>query len=211
MSVTRPEDPTLSARIPFIPPPHAPVRRVVLRRPRPDDLVEVCRWDADPDLVEAFGAPPSHLARGDMRHLQAIEVGGRFVGLVGLSGVSRAARSAELRVVIGRPGDRGHGLGREAVRAYLERVRALFDLDLVYVKVLLSNRRAIRCFRSCGFRPAGILRVRHDRRYADPPLPDDVLLMAFTLHQVCEDPSARCGRRRSLRAHHGRGCRPAAG
>lgn len=195
MSVTRPEDPTLSARIPFIPPPHAPVRRVVLRRPRPEDLVEVCRWDADPDLVESFGAPPSHLARGDMRYLHAIEVGGRFVGLVGLSEVSRVARSAELRVVIGRPADRGHGLGREAVQAYLECVRALFDLDLVYVKVLLGNRRAIRCFSSCGFRPAGILRVRHDRRYADPPLSDDVLLMAFALHHIGESPSAHRGRR----------------
>lgn len=201
MSVTRAEDPGLSARIPFIPPPHDPVRRVVLRRPRPEDLVEVCRWDSDPDLVESFGAPPSHLARGDTRHLQAIEVGGRFVGLVGLSGgVSRVVRSAELRVVIGRPADRGHELGREAVRAYLEHVRAFFDLDLVYVKVLLGNRRAIRCFRSCGFRPAGILRVRQDRRYADPPLPDDVFLMVFLLPRMCGRSSAHRGFGRSSEA-----------
>jgi RimJ/RimL family protein N-acetyltransferase len=137
------------------------------------------RWDADRRLARLYGAAPSDLAREGARHLAAIEAGGRLVGLIGLSGISPVTRSAELRVLIGRAEDRGQGFGRAAVQAYLGRVREAFNLSHVYVRVLAGNRPALRCFESCGFRRIGVLRVRHDRRYADPPLPDDVVLLTL--------------------------------
>lgn len=153
--------------------------RVVLRDLRPDDLLEVSKWDADPDLTRLYGAPPSHLALYASRHLWAVEAFGRFVGLIGLSGVSRTARTAEVQILIGDPADRGKGVGRGALRAFLDRLLATTHLEFIYLRVLRGNGAAIRCYERCGFRRVGWLRVRSDPRYTHPPLNDDLLLMGL--------------------------------
>ncbi len=141
------------------------------------------QWDNDADLVALYGGPPSELALAHPRHAMAVEVGGRFVGLIGLSGFSRTRGSAEVHIVIGEEMDRGRGLGRAALRTFLAWAFATLGLEVVFLRVLRGNSRAVRCFESCGFQPFGVLHVRSDPRYASPPLPDDVLLMTcFRLH-----------------------------
>lgn len=180
MSAAPPASTAPPIRIPTRPARAAGSGRTVLRRVSPEDLAEVRRWDSDRDLVVLYGAPPSGLAAAAPRFLLAIEADGRFVGLIALSGVSRAMRSAELQVVIGRRSDWGQGLGRNAVETFLSHVLATTALDFIYLRTLLGNERAIQCYENCGFRRAGILRVRHDPRYATPPLGDDILLMTYS-------------------------------
>jgi len=153
---------------------------LVLRPLGPGDVAEVDRWGRDPELIRLFGAPPVRLVAEDPRFLLGIEFGGCLAGIIGLTAVSELTGSAELEVVIGPRGDRGRGIGSRAVRDYLERVFRLTDLETVQLRVLTGNRRAIRCFQRCGFRPVATLRVRHDPRYTYPPLDDDVLLMTLS-------------------------------
>ncbi len=151
--------------------------RVRLRPLRPGDLAEVFCWDNDPELVELFGGRPSELALQTSGFSLAIETGGRLAGLVGLTGETWAMRSAELRILIGPPEQRGRGLGREALSAFLTYIDEATSLDFVYLRVFRHNRRAIRCYEGCGFRSSGRLKVGLDARYKDPPMGADLLLM----------------------------------
>jgi len=156
---------------------------VALRPLGPNDRAFVAGWDGDPELRRLFGAPPSRLLLEEPRFLLGIEWFGRLVGIIGLTGVSALNRSAELEIVIGPRSERGRGIGRRAVRAYLELVFRLAGIDTIYLRVLAGNRRAVRCFQRCGFRPAAVLRVKNDPRYTHPPLDDDVLLMVLGRNQ----------------------------
>lgn len=153
--------------------------RIVLRPLQSVDVAELLRWDLDRDLVDLFGGPPSDPTRLETGYVLAVEAAGRFIGIIGLTGDTWAMRSAELRILLGNRADWGKGLGREAIAAFLAHVFEATTLDFIYLRVFRRNQRAIRCYTSCGFQPAGRLRVRFDSRYADPPLADDLLLMTL--------------------------------
>lgn len=153
----------------------------VLRRFQPSDLAGIQKWDDDPELLALYGAPPSRLLGEDPRYLFVIEFRRRVIGLIGLSGASTVMRSGELEVVIGRVADRGRGLGRQAVLQFVDRIFSTTPIDLIYLRVLRGNHRAVRCFEHCGFRRQGLLRVKLDPRYSTPPLVDDVILMTRRL------------------------------
>ncbi len=153
--------------------------RITLRPLESADMAEVLRWDLDFHLVDLFGGLPSDLARLEAGYVLAVEAARRFIGVIGLTGDTWAMRSAELRILLGNRADWGRGFGREVITAFLAHVFEVTGLDLIYLRVFRRNQRAIRCYASCGFRPAGCLRVRSDPRYANPPLADDLLLMTL--------------------------------
>ena len=165
--------------------------RITLRQLRSEDLAAILRWDSQADLVRLYGGRPSELAFQTSGCAIGIEQAGRLIGLVGLSGETWAMRSAELRVLIADPTDRGQGFGREAVSAFLGHIRATTDLDFIYLRVLRGNEPAIRCYERCGFRRAGRLRVRQDHRYVSPPLADDLVLMVAEARGAGEAASRR--------------------
>jgi RimJ/RimL family protein N-acetyltransferase len=160
--------------------------RLVLRALGPEDAPEIRRWDGDAELVSLYGGPPGELACQIGGYVLAIDKAGengatgRLIGLIGLTGDTWAMRSAELRVLLGNRRSWGKGYGSEAVLRFLGHVFAATDLDFIYLRVMGRNARAIRCYESCGFRRAGRLEVRADRRYSDPPPVDNLLLMTLT-------------------------------
>ena len=53
---------------------------------------------------------------------------------------------------------RGRGLGREVTRLVLAWAFEVLGVHRVELQVLAGNRRAINCFRACGFRREGVRR-----------------------------------------------------
>jgi RimJ/RimL family protein N-acetyltransferase len=126
------------------------------------DAAFLCQW-AGPTLnfpitVEQFDAlfeqdpcSPKTLA------WQIIEVAhGEAVGHLELTNIDRSAGTAHLmRVLVGPPEARGHGLGAAAVRAVLGVARDL-GLREVTLSVFAWNRRAIASYVRSGFEHVGL-------------------------------------------------------
>jgi RimJ/RimL family protein N-acetyltransferase len=90
----------------------------------------------------------------------------RPLGIVGLSGIDRVARSAELWLYVGERAKRGLGVGRVAVRELLRMAFGTQGLHRIFVRVFGYNPGAHAFFAALGFVDEGIERAgafRHGR------------------------------------------------
>jgi RimJ/RimL family protein N-acetyltransferase len=145
--------------------------KVLLAPVAAEDLPTLYRWINDRDVVissasyqpvhfsdhEAWWEAVSH-DRGTV--LFAIrEIGSDgLVGTCQLVGIDSPHRSAELRIRIGAPADRGRGYGTEAVTLLLRHAFADLDLHRVTLDVFATNAPAIAVYERCGFVREGVLR-----------------------------------------------------
>lgn len=144
---------------------------VRLRDLRADDLPLLHRWYQTPDLwdhlvgeftphaeTEAISYMQRWLAASETELRLGIEapgpLGPRLVGLAAFSPLDRAAGWAELHIMIGEAGERGRGIGRQALSALLARGWAL-GLSNIELKVLETNAAGRRIYETCGFRTVG--------------------------------------------------------
>ena len=104
--------------------------------------------------------------RDDCRYF-AIESAeaGTHVGNVWLWNIDARHRKAELRVVIGEPAVRGHGVGTEAIDRLCHYGFERLNLHRIYAYVLAANPGGRRAFEKAGFVLEGTL--RDDRWYGD--------------------------------------------
>jgi RimJ/RimL family protein N-acetyltransferase len=86
------------------------------------------------------------------------------VGVIGLLGIERISRGAELWVYLGEEKTRRAGLGREAVWHLLRYAFDTLGLERVFVRVMAYNPDAHSFFRSIGFTDEGTLRSAVFRR-----------------------------------------------
>ena len=86
-------------------------------------------------------------AHGELYFIEALE-DGRYVpvGDVALS-------ETDLPIVIGVPEYRGRGVGRQVIRALMDRGRQLGCRTLGVREIYDFNDASIRCFTACGFKP----------------------------------------------------------
>lgn len=94
---------------------------------------------------------------------------GEAVGLVVVAAERAEARSAELSLLIGEAGNRGRGLGTDALRTTLEACFGGWNLHRVWLRSEAGNAGAHRLYARCGFRREGTLREAAflDGRYED--------------------------------------------
>lgn len=78
----------------------------------------------------------------------------RLVGLAFFSPLDLGTGEAELHIMIGDPGERGRGVGRQAVNLLVARGFEL-GLSRIVLKVLASNLAAQKVYAQCGFRVVG--------------------------------------------------------
>lgn len=167
---------------------------VCLRPITPADLPRVASWQQDPDLFETLVGPYRAVAEADavrwmerhwfdastqIRMAICRSTDGAHVGNVYLLDIDRVYRSASFGIFLGRAGDRGRGYGRDATLMMLRHAFDAEALHRVQLDVLATNERAIRLYRSCGFREEGVSReaaVKGGRRV-------DVLRMAVLRHE----------------------------
>ncbi len=74
-----------------------------------------------------------------------------IIGFIGITKIHAVHRSAEIGVRIGQPADRGHGLGRQALKLALGYAFSHLNLNRVHLTVLASNRPAIAAYEAAGF------------------------------------------------------------
>lgn len=80
----------------------------------------------------------------------AILMEGRAAGYMGLKGISRITRSAELGIILDRAVIDG-GVGREAITWLLNHGFFNLNLERIFLEVLPWNERAIHLYESLGF------------------------------------------------------------
>ncbi len=184
--------------------------RVILRPIELDDMVSLQRWDDDPEIVSLVGKKFTHPERtllwfSRVHHSAEClalaitdRASGTLVGDLELEDISWRSGRAELRICIGEKDFWGQGYGTDAIRTFMDYAFANTSLKHVYLRVYTSNRRAISCYKKCGFRPEAILRVGYKRR----ALSENLLLMTLDKREGNRPVS---GKTTSQRHHYPRG------
>ena len=108
----------------------------------------------------------------------AIQAGGQHVGNVWLAAIDGRHRKAELRIVIGESGARGHGVGSRAIDLLCQHAFTELDLHRVYAYVLAINPGGRRAFEKAGFRLEGTLK---EDRWSEGRFVDAYLLARVAL------------------------------
>lgn len=141
-------------------------------------------WDQDEEVTRYGGCrfaaetPEDWLGRyirSNRTRAVAVEtLEGRLIGDLELEEINWRAGTAELRITLGDKGFWNQGFGTDAVGQALHLAFLGLNLNLVYLRVYVSNPRAIRCYQKCGFRREGVLRAGSRRVGAE-----DILLMSI--------------------------------
>jgi RimJ/RimL family protein N-acetyltransferase len=147
--------------------------KVKLREKRLADAADDYAWLTDAELAALDAAPlptttfPQYLAdySSDLRypptirHQFAIETReGKHIGNCTYYGIDSDKGEAELGIMIGDRDYWDQGYGSDAVIALLEYVFGKTKLNRLYLKTLVNNKRAQKCFAKCGFTPCGHLK-----------------------------------------------------
>lgn len=165
-----------------------------LRALERDDLSHFVRWINDPQTRRyMFIRYPlsmteeetwwENLVERENDHIFAIETeDGTYIGNIGLHGIERENRRAELGIIIGDKAYWGQGYGTDAIRALLGWAFGYLNLNRVSLRVYGYNERAIRCYQKSGFQHEGTMR---QARYADGQYHDEHM-MGILRHEFLE-------------------------
>ncbi len=148
-------------------------KKIKLREKRLGDAADDYAWLTDAELAELDAASPStstfpqYLAAytsdlrypPTVRHQFAIETKeSKHIGNCTYYGIDNDKKEAELGIMIGDRDYWDKGYGSEAVTALLEYVFEKTKLNRLYLKTLVDNKRAQKCFAKCGFTLYGHLK-----------------------------------------------------
>jgi RimJ/RimL family protein N-acetyltransferase len=147
--------------------------KVKLREKRLADAADDYAWLTDAELAALDAAPlstttfPQYLASytsdlrypPTIRHQFAIETReGKHIGNCTYYGIDSDKGEAELGIMIGDRTYWDKGYGADAIATLLEYVFEKTKLNRLYLKTLVDNKRAQKCFAKCGFTPYGHLK-----------------------------------------------------
>ena len=77
---------------------------------------------------------------------------GRDIGTIWLEKDGSDCDVSILGILIGEEGHWGRGIGREAIALMIREARGKLSFETVRLNVRRDNKRAISCYKSCGFR-----------------------------------------------------------
>lgn len=149
------------------------------------DLPLLQAWDDDPEIIALMGRKYAEtnvtdwfrsLKRDRTCRIWAIDTSeGKLIGEFELAHVNWRTSSAEMRICIGDKDYWSHGYGSDALRSGLWAAYEGLGLESVYLRVFVTNVRAIRAYEKLGFRRQALLEPSARRQ--DPAA---VLLMNLT-------------------------------
>jgi RimJ/RimL family protein N-acetyltransferase len=157
--------------------------RVLLRRPRADDLPAVTRWYTDPEIAaltryQTRPMPAAEVERffeqrllsPDALAYSILELPERWlIGFTTFSSLDAENGSVLFHITIGERSAWSRGLGTEASRLMLAHAFERLGLHRVGLTVFSFNERAIRAYEKAGFHVEGRLResVLRDGSWCD--------------------------------------------
>jgi RimJ/RimL family protein N-acetyltransferase len=156
-------------------------RLVRLRRPELGDAERYCRWLNDQDVVGnliaqrypislveeerfLYALPETSLSNGGIWAIEAKD--GGHIGMTSFYDVHPEDRKAGLAIAIGEKEYWSQGYGGDAVLTLLRFGFHEMGLNRVWLTTVEYNKRAIACYKRCGFREEARLRqdvFRHGR------------------------------------------------
>lgn len=177
-----------------------------------EELHRLYAWSRDPELLALSGGTYLDLPYARFRQVfleklitldasqellyALLDPEGSLIGRIGLFGLDRHSRGAELGIVIGARESWAQGLGREAVGLIADHAFDRLGLGRIGLSIFPENERARRAFVAVGFR-AG----RRVKRFSLDRGTHEELEMRLTAEdrkRVCPSPPGRL-------AHKGRG------
>jgi RimJ/RimL family protein N-acetyltransferase len=171
----------------------------VLRPLRVADRMKSARWRNDPQIrdgILGYRFPVTEEMEADWiaavlkdqsrtRIILAIEdkSDGALVGFVYLNGIDWVARNGEFGILIGERSRQRKGLAKDALAVLAGYAFTTLNMNKIYLRVVASNKRALRLYRAFGFVEEGVQREQAfvGGRY------HDVVLMGL-LRQEFENP-----------------------
>ncbi len=146
--------------------------KIRLRKKRLVDAADNYAWQTDHELNQLDAVPlqsttfPHYLTAyldelrypSSKRRTFAIEtLEGKHIGNCSYYDINEDKGETQLGIMIGNRDYWDKGYGTEAVTMLLSRIFQETNLNRVYLKTLVSNIRAQRCFQKCGFALYGTL------------------------------------------------------
>jgi RimJ/RimL family protein N-acetyltransferase len=158
-------------------------KRVVLRRHVPANVRAFQRWYSDRDVARLTRYQDGPMRRDEIERFFAARVVGtdslalavhvrgsdRLIGTCAFSQLDGENGSALYHITIGEKDAWGQGYGTDATRLMLKHAFETLGLHRIALAVFEFNERAIRSYRSCGFRIEGRAReaIWRDGRWWD--------------------------------------------
>jgi len=146
--------------------------KIVLRNKRMSDARNDYEWQKDPELAWLDAAPPvdctfdeyltdygsEFFFPSQVRRSFAMDtLDGKHIGNCVYYNIDESQSEAELGIMIGDRHYWDKGYGADAVRVLLDHVFRFTNLNRIYLKTLVSNNRARKCFEKCSFTSCGHL------------------------------------------------------
>ena len=144
-----------------------------LREKRLGDASFDYSWQTDPELAALDAVSPLSLSYPDYLARYAVELrypsarrqrfaietsDGEHIGNCTYYAINNKRDEAELGIMIGNRDYWDKGYGVDAVTKLLEYIFGQTRLNRIFLKTLVDNTRAQKCFARCGFTPCGHLK-----------------------------------------------------
>jgi RimJ/RimL family protein N-acetyltransferase len=143
--------------------------KVRLRQITLGDCLKLKEWSEDAELKRFIGemlpfrSDADFKKNGELRKrydscsFAIVTKSGEFIGDIYLVHITWRNRNAELIVRVGEKVYWDKGYGTDAILTLLNRAFCQMNLRRVYLRVHMSNHRAIRCYEKCGFSKRGMV------------------------------------------------------
>ena len=157
-------------------------KEINLRPLSKNDLGKILRWINDPEVTQYLSV---YLPMSEIEELNWVEnlskrkpndivlgietVDTNLIGSVGLHGIDWKDRTGTLGISIGEKKYWGKGCGTETVSLILGYAFKTLNLRKICLSVFAHNKRAIKCYKGCGFNVEGCRKrqVFKNGRYVD--------------------------------------------
>lgn len=144
--------------------------KVTIRAKKASDAENDYRWQADKELSALDAVSPLSLSFHDyyMEYLHtlkhpyanrftfAVETqDGKHIGNCVFYNVDRVMNETEIGIMIGEREYWDQGYGTDIISTLIEFLFKRFKFNRIYLKTLVANIRAQKCFKKCGLVPCG--------------------------------------------------------
>jgi len=165
---------------------------VRIRAYEKSDLEAVMAWVNDEEVTRNLGAGPISFPMSRAQEEQFLDFATRspadatnkifaietlsdrnYIGGIDVRGINWIDRNAEIGITIGDKSYWGKGYGTDAMRVIMRMGFEVMGLHRMWLKVLASNPRGIRCYEKCGFRREGVLR---EDRFVEGKFVDGIIM-----------------------------------